>query len=99
MKRYLKYIQFALLIFVVISCSNTQEPFSFIQICDPQLGMGSIIIFQYILIVLMRRKAIPIFLLKKESPYWKPLVRTMLGHICPVINMKLLSITTRGFNC
>ncbi len=40
MKRYLKYFQFALLIFVIISCSNTQEPFSFIQICDPQLGMG-----------------------------------------------------------
>ena len=40
MKRFLKNIPFALLIFVVISCSNTQEPFSFIQICDPQLGMG-----------------------------------------------------------
>ena len=40
MKRYLKNIPFALLIFVVISCSTSQEPFSFIQICDPQLGMG-----------------------------------------------------------
>jgi 3',5'-cyclic AMP phosphodiesterase CpdA len=40
MKRYLKIIPFTLLIFIVISCANTQEPFSFIQICDPQLGMG-----------------------------------------------------------
>jgi len=40
MKRYLKNIPFAILILLVISCSNTQKPFSFIQICDPQLGMG-----------------------------------------------------------
>lgn len=40
MKRYVKKIPISLLLFIVISCSQTPEPFSFIQICDPQLGMG-----------------------------------------------------------
>jgi len=40
MKKTLNYISFALLIFVIISCGSTREPFSFVQICDPQLGMG-----------------------------------------------------------
>lgn len=40
MKKYLNSIPLALLILVIVSCGRTPEPFSFVQICDPQLGMG-----------------------------------------------------------
>lgn len=41
MKNLLRYFSFSMLLFLAISCSNReQEHFSFIQICDPQLGMG-----------------------------------------------------------
>ncbi|MCF8392226.1 MAG: metallophosphoesterase [Bacteroidales bacterium] len=40
MKKYLHRILLALLILVLVSCSRTPDPFSFVQICDPQLGMG-----------------------------------------------------------
>jgi 3',5'-cyclic AMP phosphodiesterase CpdA len=40
MKKYLKNIPIALLILIAVSCNKTPESFSFVQICDPQLGMG-----------------------------------------------------------
>ena len=38
-KGFKTYFLLALLI-LVVSCTKRQEPFSFIQLCDPQLGMG-----------------------------------------------------------
>lgn len=40
MKKYLHSLPFALLILVLVSCERTPDSFSFVQICDPQLGMG-----------------------------------------------------------
>ncbi len=40
MKKYLNSITAALLILFLVSCDRTPDPFSFVQICDPQLGMG-----------------------------------------------------------
>ncbi|MFC2129403.1 metallophosphoesterase [Bacteroidota bacterium] len=40
MKRYLQSIAIGLLILFAVSCNRTTSSFSFVQVCDPQLGMG-----------------------------------------------------------
>lgn len=40
MKRYLQSIALGLFILVAVSCNRSPGSFSFVQICDPQLGMG-----------------------------------------------------------
>jgi 3',5'-cyclic AMP phosphodiesterase CpdA len=40
MKKYLHSIPLALFLLLLISCGRTPDSFSFVQVCDPQLGMG-----------------------------------------------------------
>lgn len=40
MNKFIYSIPIALLILALISCGRTKDSFSFVQVCDPQLGMG-----------------------------------------------------------